>query len=146
RSGCGKSAAHAGPSIVPSISNGGRPMVNLEMGKGIALRQHARIDDLAEGIPEGNEEGASKALATPSHGKLLSGDFWRRVPAFGGVRKEEFFDHRWQMRNTITRVSQLLGALKGLVGEAFRQDAEEGFRIAPMAVRVSPYMLSLIDW
>ena len=35
--------------------------------------------------------------------------------------------------------------LKRLEAESIA-DAEEGFRLAPMAVRVSPYLLSLIDW
>jgi lysine 2,3-aminomutase len=33
-----------------------------------------------------------------------------------------------------------------LVPAAFIQDAEQGFKHSPMSVRVSPYLLSLIDW
>jgi lysine 2,3-aminomutase len=80
------------------------------------------------------------------HRNLLDGDFWRRIPAFAGVSEEEFLDHRWQMKNTITKVSKLLSKVQGLVSDKFIADMEEGFRIAPMAVRVSPYMLALIDW
>ncbi|MCS6799341.1 MAG: KamA family radical SAM protein [Myxococcota bacterium] len=84
--------------------------------------------------------------ATLRHRELLGGEFWRRIPAFRDVSEETFLDHKWQMKNTITRVERLLEALHGLVSEAFIQDAAEGFRLAPMAVRVSPYLLSLIDW
>ena len=90
-----------------------------------------------------------RATAPPgalSHRDLLGGDFWKRIPAFAQISEAEFFDHRWQMRKTITKVKELLEALSGLVSEGFVTDAAEGFRIAPMAVRVSPYMLSLIDW
>lgn len=80
------------------------------------------------------------------HRDLLGGDFWRRIPAFKDVTEEEFLDYRWQMKHTITKVPKLLEALKGLVSDGFIRDAEDGFRLAPMAVRVSPYMLSLIDW
>ena len=59
------------------------------------------------------------------------------------IDEATFLDHRWQMKNTITKVPKLLEALQGLVSEGFIRDCEEGFRIAPMAVRVSPYMLSL---
>jgi len=83
---------------------------------------------------------------TLAHRDLLTGDFWRRIPAFHDVSEADFLDHRWQMRNTITKAPKLLEKLRGLVSDGFIADATEGFRIAPMAVRVSPYLLSLIDW
>jgi len=84
--------------------------------------------------------------ASLAHRDLLDGDFWRRVPAFREVTEAEFLDHRWQMKHSITKVDKLLNALRGVVDDAFFEDVQEGFRRAPMAVRVSPYMLSLIDW
>jgi lysine 2,3-aminomutase len=84
--------------------------------------------------------------ASLQHRNLLEGDFWRRIPAYRDVTEAEFLDHKWQMKQTITRVDKLLGALQGLVAPAFIADAEDGFGHAPMAVRVSPYLLSLIDW
>jgi lysine 2,3-aminomutase len=80
------------------------------------------------------------------HDKLLGGEFWRRIPAYAEVSEAQFLDHQWQAKNSITRVPQLLEALKGLVSESFIKDVEAGFHRAPMAVRVSPYLLSLIDW
>ncbi len=94
-------------------------------------------------FPKARPPVPSEAL---EHRNLLSGDFWRRIPAFKDVGEREFLDHRWQMKNSITRVSKLLEKLEDLVSPDFLADAEEGFRKAPMAVRVSPYMLSLIDW
>ncbi len=85
-------------------------------------------------------------LSTLSHRQLLDGDFWRRIPAYAGVSEADFLDHKWQMKQTITKVDKLLGALQGLVSPAVIADAEEGFGAAPMAVRVSPYLLALIDW
>jgi len=84
--------------------------------------------------------------ATLAHRDLLGGEFWRKIPAFEKVTEPEFLDHRWQMKHTITKLETLLSVMAGLVHEDFAKDAEEGFRIAPMAVRVSPYLLSLIDW
>jgi lysine 2,3-aminomutase len=84
--------------------------------------------------------------ATLQHRHLLEGDFWRRIPAYAGVSEAEFLDHKWQMKQTITRVDKLLAALQGLVSPGFVADAEAGFKAAPMAVRVSPYLLALIDW
>ena len=83
--------------------------------------------------------------ATYEHRNLLEGDFWRRIPAYADVEEETFLDHRWQMKRSITKVPKLLAALEGLVSPGFIEDAKEGFGRAPMAVRISPYLLSLID-
>lgn len=100
-----------------------------------------------------NEDEARAPRARPpvdpetlDHRTLLEGDFWRRIPAYRAVDEATFLDHRWQMKASITKVPKLLEALEGLVSPSFIEDAAEGFRNAPMAVRVSPYLLSLIDW
>ncbi|MCB9591867.1 MAG: KamA family radical SAM protein [Sandaracinaceae bacterium] len=80
------------------------------------------------------------------HQQLLEGDFWRRIPSYANVDEATFLDHRWQMKHSITKVPKLLSTLEGMVAHSFVEDAAEGFRLAPMAVRVSPYLLSLIDW
>ena len=50
-------------------------------------------------------------------------------------------------RRTRSRnIGKLLAALEGLVSDEFIEDAQRGFERAPMSVRVSPYLLSLIDW
>ena len=84
--------------------------------------------------------------ATLEHRNLVGGEFWRRIPAYGGVSEAEFLDHRWQAKHSITNINKLLAALEGLVSESFVADAQRGFEKAPMSVRVSPYLLSLIDW
>jgi lysine 2,3-aminomutase len=85
-------------------------------------------------------------LATLVHKELLDGPFWQRIPAYREVDEKTFLDHQWQAKNTITNVPKLLRALEGLVSSAFAADAEGGFKRAPMSVRVSPYLLSLVDW
>jgi lysine 2,3-aminomutase len=80
------------------------------------------------------------------HRDFLRGPFWQRIPAYRDVSEETFLDHRWQAKHSITNIPKLLDALRGLVSEAFIEDAAEGFKRAPMSVRVSPYLLSLIDW
>ena len=84
--------------------------------------------------------------ASLAHTRLLDGPFWQRIPAYAGVSEAEFLDHRWQAKHSITNISKLLAALTGLVSDEFIRDAEQGFERAPMSVRVSPYLLSLIDW
>ena len=80
------------------------------------------------------------------HKQLLDGPFWRRIPAYREVSEEQFLDHRWQAKSSITNVPKLLAALQDLVDQSFIADADEGFKHAPMSVRVSPYLLSLVDW
>ncbi len=84
--------------------------------------------------------------ATLTHRDLERGEFWRRIPAYAEISEPEFLDHRWQAKHSITNIKKLLETLKGLVSDAFIADAERGFERAPMSVRVSPYLLSLIDW
>src|ERR1700722_372689 len=84
--------------------------------------------------------------AALAHRDLLSGPFWQKIPAYAGVSEALFLDHNWQAKHSITKVSKLLEALQDLVPPSFIADAEEGFKHSPMSVRVSPYLLSLIDW
>jgi lysine 2,3-aminomutase len=98
------------------------------------------------------QDAAAPALRPPvppaslAHRDLLGGEFWRRIPAYANVGEAEFLDHKWQAKHSITNIGKLLAALEGLVSEGFIADAQRGFERAPMSVRVSPYLLSLIDW
>ena len=84
--------------------------------------------------------------STLAYRDLLSGPFWQKIPAYREVGEKEFLDHNWQAKHSITNIAKLLKAIEGLVPQAFIEDAEQGFKRAPMSVRVSPYLLSLIDW
>jgi lysine 2,3-aminomutase len=55
--------------------------------------------------------------STLHHRQLLDGPFWQRIPAYRGIDEATFYD-----------------------------DVAEGFKRAPMSIRVSPYLLSLIEW
>ena len=89
------------------------------------------------------------ALERPNsleHRDLRGGEFWRGIPKFRDVDEATFLDHIWQGRNSVRTPEELLETIKDLASPAFIDDARAGFAHAPMAVRVSPYMLSLIDW
>ena len=72
--------------------------------------------------------------------------FWQKIPAWSEVDEATFLDHRWQDKNAITRPKKLLAAIGELADESFMEDVKAGFSAAPMAVRISPYLLALIDW
>lgn len=84
--------------------------------------------------------------STLTHKQLLGGEFWRRIPAYREVTEEQFLDSNWQSKHTIIKPEKLLDTVQGLVSSDFIEDCRKGFELAPMSLRVSPYMLSLIDW
>lgn len=102
--------------------------------------------EIVTSSPSQTSTGPQGLPAPLAHRDLLGGEFWRRIPAYKDVSEADFLDYRWQMKNSITKVEKLLDAVQELANDAFIEDAREGFKLAPMAVRVSPYMLSLIDW
>ncbi len=77
---------------------------------------------------------------------LKQGEFWRHVPAYHDIDEATFLDHLWQQKNAVKTPQELLATIKDICSPAFFADVEAGFAQAPMAVRVSPYALSLIDW
>lgn len=80
------------------------------------------------------------------HRNLRGGEFWRAVPAYAQVDEATFLDHIWQGRHSVKTTDELFETIGGIVDPTFLEDAKEGFRRAPMAVRVSPYMIASIDW
>lgn len=84
--------------------------------------------------------------ATLTHRQLRDDEFWRAIPAYRDIDAATFGDHKWQAKNSITRPDKLLAAVQDLVSDAFYDDVQLGFKRAPMSIRISPYLLSLIDW
>lgn len=95
--------------------------------------------------------GESEADAQPEpphleHRRLRRDEFWRVIPAYAQVDHSEFHSHTFQVQHTVTNVAQLRETLRHLVPEAFCLDVLAGLKRAPMALRISPYLLSLVDW
>jgi lysine 2,3-aminomutase len=80
------------------------------------------------------------------HKNLKQGEFWRHIPAYKDVDEKTFLDHIWQGRHSVKTPEELLGTIQELASTSFIEDARAGFHRAPMQVRVSPYMIALIDW
>ncbi|HSK01602.1 MAG TPA: KamA family radical SAM protein [Kofleriaceae bacterium] len=106
------------------------------LGRSDAPSAHAPIKHLKPSIDP----------STLHHRQLLDGAFWQRIPAYRLIDEATFLDHAWQAKNTITNPQKLLSAVQHLVPQSFYDDVSEGFARAPMSIRVSPYLLSLIDW
>ncbi len=87
--------------------------------------------------------------ATPaglSHKDLRDDAFWRQLPAYRSLSPGEFHDHRFQSRNCVTSVAKLQEVIGDVVPASFYQDVSQGVLRSTMSLRISPYILSLIDW
>jgi lysine 2,3-aminomutase len=81
-----------------------------------------------------------------SYRELLGGEFWRHIPAYADVDEATFLDHLWQQRHSVKTPEELFETVRSLASPEFVDDARAGFHRAPMAVRVSPYAMALVDW
>ena len=81
-----------------------------------------------------------------AHRALRRDEFWRRIPAFRNTNARTFHSHVFQMRHSITSVGKLRAAIGDLVSDGFYREVVAGLQHAPMSVRISPYILSLINW
>ncbi len=84
--------------------------------------------------------------ATLTHRQLKTGPWWQSIPAWKDVDEKQFLNWAWQEKNAIINVERLVATVRDLASADFIKDVEGGFSKAPMAVRISPYLLSLIDW
>ena len=72
--------------------------------------------------------------------------FWQGLATWREVSPSEFLDWKWQERNAITSVADLRRLLGDRVSPEFVADVDAGLRASSMALRVPPYIASLIDW
>jgi lysine 2,3-aminomutase len=92
---------------------------------------------------------AKKPPVDPStlvHRQLVTGPFWQKIPAYRDVSEAQFLDHVWQAKNSIIKIDKLISTIQDLASPEFIKDIELGMKKAPMSVRVSPYLVALIDW
>jgi lysine 2,3-aminomutase len=80
------------------------------------------------------------------HRNLRSGEFWRAIPKYAAIDEATFLDHLWQARNSVKSADELLATLGTVADPGFVEDVRNGLEVAPMSVRVSPYLIALIDW
>ena len=65
---------------------------------------------------------------------------WKDIP------QETFDDHAWQDKNSIFRIPQLEEALEGAVSAQLISEITAAVRMVNMAIRLTPYVMELIDW
>jgi len=65
---------------------------------------------------------------------------------YANVTDADFNDHRWQDKNSVTRFSQLGELLSGVVSDGCLKEIGDGLGVVGMSIRLTPYVISLIDW
>ncbi|KAF2749002.1 kama family protein [Sporormia fimetaria CBS 119925] len=99
-----------------------------------------------------------------SHRPLPTGErYWQKVPRWKDVTDEQFLSYRWQLGNTINNENKLLAFLEETLPQTlepsnnprlthiktkqdFIEDVKSGLKRAPMAVRLTPHVCSVIQW
>ncbi|KAI7255296.1 hypothetical protein KC343_g5372 [Hortaea werneckii] len=92
-------------------------------------------------------------------------EYWKKAKVWSNVTAKDFISYRWQVANTIDRKDKLINFLSVVVPERIPQkrlhendtapfqtreeflaNVVEGMKTAPMAVRLTPHILSVINW
>lgn len=71
---------------------------------------------------------------------------WKQYPGWTEVSEEQFLDHKWQLKNSLIKLTNLPSLLGDHLNFAIYQDILKAQEVAPMNVRITPYILTLIDW
>ncbi|PSR79133.1 L-lysine-aminomutase [Coniella lustricola] len=112
-------------------------------------------------LPVAADKNEPTAKALQSLHSPGGDEFWRKVPRWADVSPEKFISQRWSSKETVNGEAQLHKFLKEVVPDeipldragskvqskdAFLKDVLEGVRAATMAVRITPYLLSRVNW
>lgn len=92
------------------------------------------------------QAGEQSPSVRPKHRDLAEGPFWQATPLYQDVPESDFLNHAWQMKNSVYGDKRLVETLEAASGKRLALDARSALDKAPMTVRVTPYLLSLIDW
>jgi len=114
--------------------------------------------------PDPNREGPQPGTTAQPQASEIPRDrdeFWRNVPVWKDVTAQEFLSYRWSVSNTVQGTGKLLKFLQAVVPEQvpldqstsqmqtreeFIRDVLDGVSAATMAIRMTPYILSRVNW
>lgn len=81
-----------------------------------------------------------------AHRQFRDDEFWKMIPGYEKVTREEFADSAWQMKHSLKKVDQVKTILGHRCSETFYNDMLDGQKKTPMNIRITPYIFSLINW
>lgn len=70
--------------------------------------------------------------------------FWRGL--YPSVSEKDFLDERWQYQNSVKNIQELRAVLSRVARPECIDDIAVRFAQSKMPMRITPYVLSLIDW
>ncbi|KAK1768326.1 hypothetical protein QBC33DRAFT_513943 [Phialemonium atrogriseum] len=153
------------PPRLAQVVTSGQESGSNQQGLEVPLRDPAhRIMPISH--PTQGVAGSPTATATgaATTGLPLLGqqdEFWRKVPVWENVSANEFLSYRWGIANTVQGGPKLLKFLNAVLPDHVPYDGEstqmqtrdelvkdvfDGVTAATMAIRITPYILSRIDW
>ncbi len=88
----------------------------------------------------------TNAATSLEHRQFRDDEFWQEIPAWSQISREDFASHLWQSKNAVRKLSQVKDVLQSRVSDELMADIEAGIHKAPMNIRITPYVFSLIDW
>ncbi len=88
----------------------------------------------------------ARDLGELDHRTFRNDEFWREIPGWRDVTPQEFGNHLWQSKHSIRKLDQVQSVLGSRICPTFIDDIAAGLKIAPMNIRITPYVFSLIDW
>ncbi|KAK9772088.1 putative L-lysine-aminomutase [Seiridium cardinale] len=122
----------------------------------MGLPTSKRYSQAAAAIAESNDDSISSSIFQPS-----VDEYWRKIPTWNSVTVDDFLSYRWSIANTVQGVEKLARFLHQVVPDTIPyggqlnqtrtraelvKDVLEGTKMATMAVRITPYTLSRINW
>lgn len=71
---------------------------------------------------------------------------WQRIPIWKNINRETFINYQWQTKNTIGKnnIDEFLRSLN--VSEDIKKSIYLGLKIAPMSIKIPPYIIAQINW
>lgn len=127
--------------------------------KDISVIEEAKIfNDLPNSISEKSHLETLENVVIPDaikdvveyrqleHRQFNDKEFWKHLPVFKKVSREEFSSFKFQNKFTVRSVERLEEYTRGIADPEFIEDVKRGISKAPMNLSISPYILSLIDW
>lgn len=112
------------------------------------------------------EEQDDGSVQHPQNMAAPGGDpYWQKINLWKDVPEEAFLNYQWQIRNTVQGEKKLLQFLASVLPEKltppsdpnsplahiktrddFINEVKEAIHISPMAIRITPHILSVTDW
>ncbi len=80
------------------------------------------------------------------HRQFRNDDFWKKIPAWKNVSRDEFKSHLWQQKNTIRSMDKIQELLGDRLKAEDLEDIQQGLKKTPMNIRMTPYVFSLMNW